>query len=62
MTNFEALKHMTLKSFARMVFDVVKTECKTENEFVQFLEKEIPKELEETTKEALKKLQCSITD
>lgn len=62
MTNFEALKQIPLKNFASMVFDIANRECDTEKEFVQFLEKEIPEELEGTAKEALRKLQCSVTD
>ena len=62
MKNFDALKQMTLKSFASMVFDVVRRECQTEEEFVTFLEKEVPENLEGTVKEALQKLQCSNSD
>lgn len=59
MTNFTAIKNMPLKSFANMVFEVVSRECKSEEEFVAFLEKEIPSELEEKVKKALQSLQCS---
>ena len=57
MENFDALKQMPIRSFANMVFNVVKRECQTEEDFVAFLEKEIPTELEGTAKEALQKLQ-----
>lgn len=55
MSNFDALKRMPLRSFASMVFDVARGECQTEEEFIAFLEKEVPEELEDTLKEALQK-------
>lgn len=56
MNNYEALKEMPFSSFSNMVFDVVKA-CNTQDEFKQFLEKEIPIDLEGTVEEALQKLQ-----
>jgi hypothetical protein len=59
MRNFDALKQMPLGDFAQMIFGVVRRECETEDEFVSFLEKEIPSDLEGVVKEALQRLQCS---
>lgn len=57
--NFEAIKQMPVKNFANMIFHVAKYECQTEAEFEEFLNKDIPTELEESLKEALQNLQCS---
>ncbi|MBO5373240.1 MAG: hypothetical protein J6A75_11080 [Lachnospiraceae bacterium] len=58
MKNIDVLKQMPLKNFASMVFSVVKRDCKTEEDFVAFLEKEIPTELEGTVEEALQGMRC----
>lgn len=62
MTNLEALKQMPLKNFAQMIFDIVKRDCETEDDFVEILEREIPIELEQTVKVALQSMQRSSTD
>lgn len=62
MTNLEALKQMPLKNFAQMIFDIVKRDCETEDDFIEILEREIPIELEQTVKVALQSMQRSSTD
>ena len=57
MTNFEALKQMPINNFANMVFHVVNNEFKTRGEFEDFLNKEIPANLEPLLKENLENLQ-----
>ena len=59
MKNFEALKQMPQSSFANMVFDVVKNQCETLEDFEVFLNREIRPDLEPVVKEALKKIQQS---
>lgn len=59
MKNFEALKQMPQSSFANMVFDVVKNQCETLEDFEGFLNREIRPDLEPVVKEALKKIQQS---
>lgn len=53
---------MPCSSFANMVFDVVKNECKTLDDFEKFLKTEVRKDMEPALKEALQKIQCSGTD
>ena len=59
MKNFEALKQMPQSSFANMVFDVVKNQCETLEDFEVFLNREIRPDLEPVVKDALKKIQQS---
>lgn len=57
MTNFEILQQMPLKSFANMVFEVTRRDCKSLEDFEAFLRKEIPNNLEENTIRTLHELQ-----
>lgn len=57
MTNFEILQQMPLKSFANMVFEVTRCDCKSLEDFEAFLRKEIPNNLEENTIRTLHELQ-----
>lgn len=59
MKNFEVLRQMPQSSFANMVFDVVKNQCETLEDFEVFLNREIRPDLEPVVKEALKKIQQS---
>ncbi len=58
MTNFEILQQMPLESFANMIFEVTRRDCKNLKDFEAFLKKEIPQDLEKTAKKALQDLQC----
>ena len=58
MNNFDALKQMPLKPFANMAFDVARNKCETLADFEQFLDTDVPKELEDTVKGALQNMQC----
>ena len=59
MKNFEILKQMPQKEFANMVFRVTRNECNSLTDFEEFLDRNVPKELEDTVKGALQTLQCS---
>lgn len=58
MNHFDALKQMPLKAFANMAFDVARNKCETLADFEQFLDTDVPKELEDTVKGALQNMQC----
>lgn len=58
MNKFEGILQMPLKEFSNMVFHIVK-KFDTLQEFEDFLNQEVPPELEEPLKEALQVLQCS---
>lgn len=49
---------MPLESFANMIFEVTRRDCKNLKDFEAFLKKEIPQDLEKTAKKALQDLQC----
>ena len=57
MTNYDALKQMPLKNFADMAFFVARNEVNTLEEFIGFLEREVPEALEDTLKGALQNMQ-----
>ncbi len=56
MKNYDVLKQMPVRSFANMVFHIVKDECESLEDFENFLNKEIKPEFEALTKETLKEV------
>lgn len=59
MKHFEILKQLPQKEFANMVFSVARNECDSLTDFENFLDSDVPKELEDTVKGALQTMQCS---
>lgn len=59
MKNFEILKQMPVSSFATMVYDIVKNECNSVEEFEKLLDSDIQEDLEDAVKGALHNMQCS---
>lgn len=55
--NFEILQQMPFKSFANMVFEVTRRDCRNLGDFEDFLRKEIPQNLEGQTIRTLHELQ-----
>lgn len=63
MKNFEVLKQLPLEIFANSVFDIVKNECKTLEEFESLLKRNYLENADESLKkrglEAFQELKCS---
>lgn len=62
MTNFEVLKQMPLKDFADLLYPVTQYDVKSKEDFVKFLESEIPAHLEGVVKTTLNTMQCRTED
>lgn len=60
MKNYDVLKQMPIPSFANIVFNVVKRECQTEEDFVAFLEKEYRRSWREPRKRRYKNCSTSV--